>query len=243
MAEEFTESRTLRVEAQYNGPVGIAQGGYACGTVAGRIAGTAQVTLWRSIPLATDLRVSLQAGVASVYGADDDVLAEAMPESLMGEPPRPVSMAAAEEAMTRYPGRDFGGDELPCFVCSPYRTDGLGVFPSPLRGEKGLVASTWTPRPGIADGAGGIADEFVWAVLDCAGSWGAMVSHALEEAPLLGRMTAAVFDRPRVDENYVVVGGSARKEGRRMPAGAALFTERGSLVAYGELLCFAARAT
>src|SRR5689334_8224629 len=56
----------LRLSGRENGPKGMSNGGFACGTFAGLVGGTARVTLHRKVPLETDLTARITAGTAKV---------------------------------------------------------------------------------------------------------------------------------------------------------------------------------
>src|SRR5690606_13318613 len=82
-------------------------------------------------------------------------------------PPAP-SYAQAVEATARYAG--FAAHPAPeCFVCGPTRgADALRIFCGSVS-QDGVVAGPWTPDRSLAPDGTTIADEFVWAALDCPG--------------------------------------------------------------------------
>ena len=138
--------------------------------------------------------------------------------------PGPVAVEDATAAMLDYPALDWGERMFPCFVCDPDREDSLGVFPGPIAGRN-VVAATWTP----AETFGQEERELVTsAVLDCTGTWGAMVHNELETGAFLARMAAKVKRTPAWGETHVAVGWGGPREDRKLPAGAALYDSDGS---------------
>jgi hypothetical protein len=111
-------------------------------------------------------------------------------------------------------------------VCGPERAvgDGLRIFPGWLP-ERSLAAAEWIPDETLADGAATIAPEFVWAVLDCTGSFPLLEppeAQALEPM-VLGRLAVDLARAPRAGEACLVTAWSLGLEGRRGRAGSALF--------------------
>ena len=205
------------IPPRFNGPSGSANGGYACGLVSEALGGGFEVMLRRPPPLGVELDL-----VGHELKQGDVVIAEArrMTESVL-DAPDPVSLEAATEASKRYPG--FEHHAYPtCFTCGPKRDDGLGIFPGPVEGREGVVASPWTPREALRP-------EIVWAALDCPGGWA--VDDFQREGVLLGQMGAAIAVLPPVGEPSVVIGWRIGEDGRKRFAGSALFSTDGDLLA------------
>jgi hypothetical protein len=205
------------IPPRFNGPPGSANGGYACGLVSEALGGGFEVMLRRPPPLGVELDL-----VGHELKQGDVVIAEArrMTESVL-DAPDPVSLEEASEASKRYPG--FEHHAYPtCFTCGPQRDDGLGIFPGPVEGREGVVASPWTPREALRP-------EFVWAALDCPGGWA--VDDFQREGVLLGQMGAAIAAIPPVGEPSVAIGWRIGEEGRKRFAGSALFSVEGELLA------------
>jgi hypothetical protein len=212
----------LVIPARFNGPPGSANGGYACGLVAGQVDGVAEVTLRAPPPLDTLLtvvsdgtRVELRDGerlVAEARAADADLGLDV---------PEPVTVAAAKEASRRFAGFAHHAYST-CFVCGPDRSDGLAIYPGPVEGRDGLVAAPWTPP-------GQVSELLVWAALDCPSGWA--VDDFQREGLLLGRLAARIDARPTPDEPHVVVGWRRAIDGRKRYAGSAVFTADGELLA------------
>ena len=123
-----------------------------------------------------------------------------------------------------------------CFACGPDRADGDGlrIFPGPVEGNRGHVASLWVPAPTLAessdlvDGVQRCGFGTTWAALDCVGGW----SEDLEGRPcVLGRMTARVDARPVVGEPHVVVGRFLGRDGRKSFTASTLYDADGRVVA------------
>jgi hypothetical protein len=206
----------MRIDRRFNGPADSGNGGITCGMLAGHVsADVVQVTLRKPPPLETDLTVK------DGQLLDGDVLiAEAVPGSVDVTPPPAISVAAAEEAATRFAG--LLGHPFPtCFVCGTARTDGLGLTAGPV--GDGVVAVAWTPTESTP--------VMVWAALDCPGGW----SADLPGRPMvLGRMAARIDALPTVGEKHVVQGWLVGGEGRKVHTGSALYGPSGDLLAVAQ---------
>ncbi|HEX2112635.1 MAG TPA: hypothetical protein VHF67_13900 [Gaiellaceae bacterium] len=212
---------TITIPERFNGPPGSANGGYACGLVAALVDGDAEVTLRSPPPLATPITVE-RAGARVTVRDGETLVAEAEPVALELDVPSPVSLAAAEAARPRYAGFRHHAYAT-CFVCGPERGDGLGIFAGPVEGRE-LVAAPWAPPTGH------VADEIVWAALDCPSGWA--VDEFSREGVLLGRLAARLVGAVVGGEPHVVVGWPIGEEGRKRYAGSAIFTAAGELRAY-----------
>jgi hypothetical protein len=203
------------IPPRFNGPPDSANGGYACGLLSEALGGGFEVTLRRPPPLGIELDL-----VGNELRHGDEVIAEARRNTQVLDAPEPVSLEEAEAASSRYPG--FEHHAYPtCFTCGPEREDGLGVFPGPVEGRDGVVATPWTP--------GAVRPEIVWAALDCPSGWA--VDDFSREGVLLGRMAAAIHELPPSGEAQVVIGWRIAEAGRKRFAGSALFDRAGGLLA------------
>lgn len=224
----------LVIDRRFNGPPDSGNGGYSCGTLARFIDGAAQVTLRRPPPLGRSLEVRHDEGRVALF-ADEEMIAEAVAAEVDIELPDPVGIEEARAAAAAYPG--FNGHPFPtCFVCGPERSerDGLGIFPGPIP-ERRLVAAPWTPPPSLADDAGVLPPEVVWASLDCPGGWSFIVSeHGHESVTVLGRQTAKLLAPVHADQRYVAVGWPLDKQGRKHFTGTAVFSDDGDVVAFSK---------
>jgi hypothetical protein len=225
---------TITIDGRFNGPPNSGNGGYVCGLLARRIAGSAEVTLRKPPPLERPLTIEHAADGWLILQDGMDIVAEARQQKLELEPPPPPNFAAASAAAKGYIG--FQEHYFPdCFVCGPARAqgDGLRIFAGALPGGR-MVAAPWVPDGSLADEHGLVRPEFLWAALDCPGYFA--VSGADLSVALLGRMTAAISQRVRPGAQNIVLGWEIGREGRKRVAGTAVYTASG-------ILCAKAKAT
>ena len=224
----------VRFAGRFRGPPGAANGGYACGTLAARLNGAAEVTLRRPVPLERPLLLRDGDGVLLLED-EGQLCAEARVSTTpVGQSvPRPPTLAEARAAAGRaayYDAPVFPG----CFGCGPARAqgDGLRIFPGPVPGRE-VLAAPWSPDPSVGGPDGLVPEEVVWAALDCPG--GVAVAEALatpaEGAALLGRMTARLDGPVRIGTAHRVVAWLLERDGRKHIAGSALFGPDDELLA------------
>jgi hypothetical protein len=208
-------------ERRYRGPLTSANGGYACGRLAAFVdADAVEVTLRLPPPLERPLQVRRDGASARLLDGDE-VVAEARPGTLGVEPPAPVSLAEAEDAVTRHV-RLGSPIFRECFVCGTRQeADGLGIHAGPVAGREPLHAAPWL----VPDAS----PEIVWAAIDCPGAYA--VGAAGRGEIVLGRMTARVDRVPEVGETCVSVSWPLGEDGRKLYAGTALFAEDGEVLA------------
>lgn len=217
-------SRQLTIDKRFCGPPTSANGGYCCGLVAARLPLPAEVRLMRPPPLEHPLQLA-ENGDAMLRDGDNDI-ARGRATDLRMDIPAPPSFAEAERVMGQC--KAFENHPFPgCFVCGPGREeDGLRIFPGPLGKQ---VASAWLPGSDLADEAGNVRPEFIWAALDCPGSF------ALTPTPgkwmVLGSFTVDITGSVKAGEPCVVTGWEINRDGRKHFAGTALFNEAGETVA------------
>ena len=231
-------SQTLVVPARFNGPARSGNGGFVSGTLAERVPGddgrSVEVTLRRPPPLDTPMTVTTEAGVTTLADGTGPV-ATARVVDLELDAVDEVAPDVAAAAMLGYPG--LGNHPFPtCFACGPDRAegDGLRIFPGPVGGDRGHVASLWVPHAedaesgDLVDGVERCGSGTTWAALDCVGGW----SEDLEGRPcVLGRMTARVDALPVVGEPHVVVGRHLSTDGRKSFTASTLYDADGRVVA------------
>jgi hypothetical protein len=216
-------AETVFIPGRFNGPPGSGNGGYASGVVAALLGGRAEVTLRTPPPLSRELAVVREDGRVEVRDGET-LVAEAVPlGELVVDVFPAVSVEDAFEASRGYAGFRAHAYET-CYVCGPARDDGLGIFPGPVEGRS-VVAAPWTPP-----GEGPVADEIVWAALDCPSGWA--VDEFSREGVLLGRLAARVVAPVVGGEQYVVVGWPVGEDGRKRFAGSAVFGANGSVRAF-----------
>lgn len=227
------------MERRFNGPPDSANGGYACGVAARALgAGAAEVSLRRPPPLDVPMAVvDLDGGIELQH--DGSCVAAARPWSGSIEvPARPdavvVDAAVAALDVDRYAADHAFGR---CFTCGPERDegDGLRIFPGPVVGT-GTVVWPWVPAPSTVGDDGLVAEEVVWAALDCPSglAWIASPDGSSSGAAVLGRLAARVDRRPEVGEGLLVAGWQRGAEGRRRRAGSAVWDADGVAIAVAE---------
>jgi hypothetical protein len=182
------------------------------------------VTLRKPPPLDKPLLVYQVADQMQLRDASM-LIAEARPAVLDLPVPKSVPFADAVECSKAFPG--FQQHLIPgCFVCGTDRGvgDGLRVWPGSGRAGEPLVAP-FVPDESLADEAGWVRPEFLWAALDCPGYFAAAPGAV---APL-GRMTADVSPGIRAGDRCVVLSWSLGRAGRKIFAGTALYGQDGAL--------------
>jgi hypothetical protein len=214
-------AETVFIPSRFNGPPGSGNGGYASGVVAALLGGRAEVTLRTPPPLSRELAVVREDGRVEVRDGET-LVAEAVPlGELVVDVPPAVSVEDAVEASRGYAGFRAHAYET-CYVCGPARDDGLGIFPGPVEGRS-VVAAPWTPP-----GEGPVADEIVWAALDCPSGWAAIVDGDGRPS-VLGELAAAFAAPVRPEERCVVLGWALGGEGRKRFAGSAILGDDGAV--------------
>ena len=214
------------IPARFNGPPDSGHGGYTCGVLAGLArpgpGAAAAVTLLA--PPALDRPLALRIGIPRSTLWDGDELVATVTAA---PPPTPVvdpvSVAVADAAAERFPGRT--GHPFPtCFACGPEHPDGLRLAPGPVDASHRRVACVWRPRWSGAQ----VPPELVWSALDCPAGW---VVDLRARPMVLTRMTADVRGSVRSGQSYVVVARRTADHGRTAVNGACLYDDRGGLVA------------
>ena len=224
---------TARIEGRFRGPAGIGNGGYVAGRMAALL-GTqpAEVTLRRGWPLDVPLGIHRAAdGRVEARDAEGTVVAEAREVAAdLDPPPPPPTPAEAEAATAWFLDSPFSHSTGLCFACGAARGEGEGlrVFTGRVPGRPGLAAALWRPDPAFADPSGTLRPEFLWAALDCAGSF-AFTLPTEPQRMLLGRMTGRLDGTVRAGEPCIVLGWRIAREGRKLTAGTAVFGADGGL--------------
>lgn len=224
---------TVTVPARFNGPAASGNGGYACGVLAASVGGPVAVSLRRPVPLDRELEIRREDDALLRAFADGEVIAEVHPAAPLAPWDGPkIGLDEARISHEKYespPGEEFDR----CFVCGPGRDDGLGIFTGPVAGSD-LVASPWTPPAWVADDAGAVRPEFVWAALDCPAYF---ALHGDEFAvSYLVRQQVEVVTPPRAGVEYVVVARPLERSGRKGLAATALLDASGNVLAHAEAL-------
>jgi hypothetical protein len=222
----------ITIDARFCGPPRSGNGGYVCGLVAARlgVAGAVAVRLKAPPPIGQAMRLESTPGGMRLLDGDVSI-AEARETVVELEVPDCPSFEEASRASQRYLG--FASHNFPtCFVCGPDREpgDGLRIFPGVLADASPVLAAIWTPDASLADSAGTIRPEFVWAALDCPG---AFTRYPLADgiAVVLGELAVAQEVSLGAGEPCILTAWSLGDDGRRRHAGTALYRADGQLVA------------
>ena len=226
-----TTTSTLYMNARLNGPPRSANGGFASGTFADAVGGTASVRLLRPIPLASPLEVELDDEGLSALVVDSrrQHLAEVSHVEPFTMPP-PVRPGFGDAEAAREASPLHGAHHLlsSCVVCGPGRRDGLHVTPGPLANRADVLAAPFVPSERDAtDGV--VHPAAIWGALDCP-SYPAAALRA-GRIGLLGTLTAHRTRDAFLGERLVVVGWTLERHGRSTETASALLDERGGVVA------------
>jgi len=219
------------IDKRYEGFPGVSYGGYVAGVAANGLGPSVAVTLTKAVP--TGSTVTLERSDSQVLlRVDGEVAASAVPAQLETTAPEPVSREAAERATEHYLG--FTHHFFPnCFTCGPDRStsDGLRVFPGPVD-DRPAVAAVWRPPSWACGSDGTVASEFVWAALDCPAIWGLVVhgGAGADDRAVSGRLALHQHAPVPGDAPSIVVGWPIGREGRKIFAGAGIFSESGQLL-------------
>jgi hypothetical protein len=229
---------SVRLPGRENGPKGMSNGGFACGTFAGLVGGTAKVTLHQKVPLETDLGARSHGGRAELRAGDSVVAVTEAVEPFVLEPPVTPTMAQAESARERHPLRGVRHPLSDCVVCGPERRDGLGVTPGLLESDPDILAAPFRPTTGYAvDGL--VRPAAVWGALDCP-SYSATDLRSRRFC-LLGSLEAHLLRPIEVSESLVVVGWTRSAGNRSVQTASAMIDEDGAVVASARAVWVAVR--
>lgn len=230
---------TIIIEPRFNGPRLSGNGGYVAGLMAGRFTdafggdGTVEITLRAPIPI--DRKLSVVRGDKALLLRDGETLvceARAGSVSHLVPPPPPQDWNDVLRRGERG-GSPEDSDFNTCIVCGRSRAVGDGLRVLGTSGpQPGYSLSCYLPHANHADDTDRIRPEFVWGTLDCPGAFAVQDIGDMRPA-LTGRMTARVFQPPRVGERCAVVGWKIGEDGRKLYSGTALYTEAGRLCAIG----------
>lgn len=223
------KDKMIIIHERFQGPPKSGNGGYVCGLLSQFVDGRAvRVRLLLPAPLDTELAVrKIEGGAVLLCG--DVILAEARPEKVLLEPPTRPSYEEAEAASLRYVG--FTSHWFPsCFVCGPDRGDGLHIFPGPIEGGE-RVACAWIPDASVCSAGGSVSTEFLWAVLDCPGSF--TFPRPRGQAIVLGEFHVELFGDVSLGESCVLVAWEIAARSRKHHTATALFGESGACRALG----------
>lgn len=231
--------KSLVVDRRFHGPPNSANGGYVSGLIAAAIDGPAEVTLRRPPPL--DKTMILRDANGGVELRDGETL---IGSAMATEAPVPRITAPTLLQARAAAARTFPANRHPlptCFVCGPHRDygDGLRIHVGPLDAEdiewQGVLAAPWTPDESLADESGLVRSQFLWAALDCPTGYASSSGQGMRSI-LLGRQTAHIRRRPKVDDECVVAARQTARDGRKFFAEAELFDASGDCLAVGHAI-------
>jgi hypothetical protein len=234
-------SARIVIGARYNGPLNIANGGYACGVVAdalGHPFGPVSVRLQRPVPVETELTATpiagldSAAGIALRWGGQTFAIGERAAITIPNPPARP-DLAAAADARRRHPGFGVNHPFANCFVCSEDRPDGLHVSAGPLAadGSGDVISTPFEPDDSFA--TDGVVDRpVIWAALDCPTY--PMAAVRADQTCVLGTFRARITRDVLAGERLVVVGWMTAGQGRKHFSASAMLDAAGDVVAAAE---------
>lgn len=220
------------IDSLFEGPPGLANGGVVCGLLAERLPERrpVTVTLRRPVPVERELEIEDDGAGGFVLSCDGEPLAVAH----VGEDPAIDGIPRVDLADARAAAPDpeyVRTHPFPaCFGCGPQRNrdTAVALLPGPVR--DGLLATAWTPGPGLPAAPGDVlAPTAVWAALDCTTAAAAVPADVPPH--VLGRLEGRVDHPLRIGEEIVVVSWPLGHEGRKRWGATALLTPAGELLA------------
>jgi hypothetical protein len=231
--------RTLTVPGRFEGPPGMGNGGYSCGTFARLVEGPAEVTLKRPVPLDRPLS-SLEATDGTVEIRDEDALIAEVRSSGPLDGTEPPVRPTVEQATRYSEASPFRSDDHPfpgCFVCGHQHPDGLHIYVGKVDGRIDLSSGVLAPPASVPSTGGAIDPEIVWAALDCP----SFTAHRLLTAGphVLGRLSVELLAPVPSDRPSVVVGWETGSDGRKVHSASALLSPDGELLARSRALWIA----
>ncbi len=218
---------TVIIDGRFCGPSESGNGGYTAGVTAAPLTGDVEVTLRVPPPLNRPLLREADGERARLLDGDT-LVAEARRVTLALEVPPAPSLEQARAAEAAFAGHDHHAFPN-CFVCGTARKpgDGLRIFTGRVPGS-GCVAGTWTPHASLAGDDGLVRPEFLWASIDCPGSWS---PDPRPDTLVLGRITGRLCGSLSPGETAIVIGWPLGVDGRKYHVGSALYTSDGVLLA------------
>ena len=231
----------VTIPAQFNGPPTSGNGGWVCGLLGQEWAhrygpGVVTSTLLQPPPLDTSLSWEADGDELRLMTAGGAVIGTATRGSFVDEVPARVTADEAAAGHEAYPGYVHHPFDT-CFTCGPRRTpgDGLCLFAGPIGDSR--TAAPWDVHEAFADVDGLVTTPVTWAAMDCPGGWTAGFP---DDALLLGRMTAEVYDRPKSGDTLFATGWLRQRDGRKRHTSTALYTADGDLLGRSEQVWIAA---
>lgn len=218
---------TVIIPRRFCGPPDSGNGGYTCAHVARALGvGPAEVTLRRPIPMETPMELVAGEGTMLLM-AGAETIATGVDATFPATTSPTITYAQAEAAAIASPA--FHNHPFPtCFVCGPYRGDGLRIFPGLVTdAAERIFAAPWIPAAEFGDAQGRIKPEFLWAALDCPTGFAAGFPWA--GTLVTGRLAAALIAPVRAGERCVLTSWKTGEEGRKHHAYCVLNGEDGTV--------------
>jgi len=228
-------TETVSVPAHFNGPPGFGHGGYCAWLAAAPLRGAAASDLRRPIPLARPLQRTLFEGGRTELRDGDALIAESRLTQLALDIPPAPGWEESLQAAARYPGFTRHPFDT-CFGCGTKREegDGLRIFSGPRENGDGLAAP-WVPHAFVADSAGVVPPEMIWAALDCPSGWpaGPVVQEHFPPGSqgFTAQLAVRIDGEVRAGRRYTTLGWLVRTDGRKIYTGAALYDMGGAPIA------------
>ena len=231
--------KEIIIDYRFRGPPRSGNGGYVCGMLAKTLDDVVEVTLLKPVPLNVSLKIIRSDDGSATLARGEIILASAKQTDLRLDGLAAASFTQANYASRATPFVEDNRDASGCFVCGPGRRegDGLRILAGPLPDRKSdyaVYASPWVPPRDLANYDGLVAEEFIWACLDCPTGHAILGSKfdGTNNSILLGRMATRIFERPRHGEACVITAQVEGVSGRKSLAKSALYGETGALLAY-----------
>lgn len=221
--------KNITIHHHYCGPSESGNGGYSAGIFAKQLDFPAEITLRIPPPLDEALTIT-EKDEKSFLMHGETLVAEAKPVDFNLEIPTAPTYAEAEAASKDYAGfKDAPFHN--CFVCGADREagEGLNIYAGKTADQQ--VAAPWIPVENLSTDGKKVDSEYIWSALDCPGAWAVMAPN---EVIVLGRFAVKIVQDILVNEKYIVTGWGIERDGRKIYTGTAIFTEEGTLCAYGK---------
>lgn len=216
----------------------MSNGGFAAGTFAEMVGGTASVRLHAKVPVGADLVASGGGSRAEVTHRGARVATIEARPAFSVEPPVIPTMEEALDARRRHPMLGVRHPLSSCVVCGPERLDGLRVTPGPLASDREVLASPFIPSEQYAVDRI-VRPAAVWGALDCP----SYPAGALRDRRfcLLGMLEAHQVRPLHAQERLVVVGWTTATGGRSIRTASAILDGDGAVVASARAVWVALR--
>lgn len=224
---------TIRIPPGCNGPARTANGGVAAGRMAALLDRPAEVRLTRPPPMGVDLALSVDGDWVIASDDGEQVLAA----RTAAPPDVTVPAVAATTVGDGVPFPDHPASA--CVVCGPDHPRGLRMFPAPVPGLSGVVATWWTPPAWAIDDTGHLRPDLLWGVLDCPGALAIMHAAGEPMFAALASITGEVLAPVRAGQRVLVLGFTLGADGRKRTAGTAVLGQDGEVLAHTRQLCIA----